>query len=341
MKILVDIAGADKGLSVPITAVMNLIDKIDIPICLVGKKEDIENELKKIGKEEYIEKISFIECSEYITNNDEPVDAIKHKKESNLVKAFNYLKENNDVVFISSSNTGALMAGGLLKVGRIPGVHRPALITLLPKVNGKDVVFLDSGANPQAKEVSLIQYASLGKIYAKYMLNIDEPKIGLLNIGAEAEKGTPELKDVNKRLTEIYNEEFIGNVEARYILKSEADVIVADGLMGNVAIKSLEGAVSTLKSVMKEEFTSSFINKIKGIIIKNTVKSMMQKFNYKEREGAVLLGIKKPIIKVHGSSNVKTYEKAIIQAKKLLENSVIDKIAEEIKKENIDTEEEK
>ncbi|MBR1884643.1 MAG: phosphate acyltransferase PlsX [Clostridia bacterium] len=340
MKILLDIAGADKGLSVPINAAVNIIDKIGCSICLVGKKEDIVLELKKLKKEEYLDKFEIIECTEYITNNDEPALAIKHKKESNLVKAFDYLKNNEDVVFISASNTGALMAGALLKVGRIPKVHRPALITLLPKVDGTSVVFLDSGANPQAKEISLIQYAALGKIYAKYMLSIDEPKIGLLNIGAEEEKGTPELKEVNKRLREIYKEEFVGNVEARYILKSKADVIVADGLMGNVALKALEGAVSTLKNALKEEFSKSFVNKLKGLIVKGSVKKMMKKFNYKESDGAVLLGVKKGVIKVHGSSNIETYEKALFQAKRLLENKIIEKIANELKeKAEIDEEE--
>ena len=337
MKILLDISGADKGKIVPITAAVNLVDSLGIKICLVGKKEDIENELKSINKLEYIDKFEILECSEYVLNEDEPVNAIKHKKESNLVKAFNYLKdENEQVCFISSSNTGALMAGALLKLGRIPGVHRPALITLLPKVNGKDVIFLDSGANPEARELSLVQYAVLGSIYAKCMFNEENPKIGLLNIGAEEEKGTEELKKANRKLKEIYGEQFIGNVEARYILNSRADIIVADGLMGNVAIKALEGAVSTLKSAMKNEFTSSWLGKIKGLLIKGSVKNMMKKFNYKEHDGAVLLGVKKPVIKVHGSSNVKTYEVALYQAKRLLESDIINKVTNQFIKEEME-----
>ena len=334
MKILLDISGADKGISIPITAAVNLVNNLGVKLCLVGKKDDIEKELNNLNKIDYLDRFEILECSEYITNNDEPVDAIKHKKDSNLVKAFDYLKQEEEpICFISSSNTGALMAGALLKLGRIKGIHRPALITLLPKVNGKEVIFLDTGANPEAREVSLIQYAVLGKIYARCMLKEENPKIGLLNIGAEEEKGTEELKRANKKLREIYNDEFIGNVEARYILNSEADIIVADGLMGNVALKALEGAVSTLKSALKNEFTSTFFGKIKGLLIKGSVKNMMKKFNYKEHDGAVLLGVKKPVIKVHGSSNVKTYEVALIQAKRLLESDIINKISEEFVKE--------
>ncbi len=332
MKILLDISGADKGLNVPIEAAVNLIDKIGVPICLVGKKEDIQKELRKLNKEEYIIRFEILDCSEYITNDDEPVHAIKTKKESNLVKAFEYMKQDEKFVFISSSNTGALMAGALLKLGRIPGIHRPALVSLLPTEKGKDVVLLDTGANPQAKEASLVQYAKLGEIYAKYMLDIPNPRISLLNIGSEEEKGTPELKEVHQKLKQMYPENFIGNIESRYILKGDTDVIVADGLMGNIAIKSLEGAVSTLKNVLKADLSKGLFNKLKGAIVKSSMKDVMSRFNYKEHEGAVLLGVKKPIIKVHGSSSTITYEKALMQAKNLIKMDVIERIEEEINK---------
>ncbi len=339
MKILLDISGADKGLSIPIIAAVNVVDSIGIPICLVGKKEDIQNELRKIGKEDYLVRFEILDCTEYITNDDMPVEAIKTKKESNLVVAFNYMKENEKTVFISSSNTGAVMAGALLKLGRIRGLHRPALASLLPAETGKDVILLDTGANPEAREISLIQYAKLGEIYAKYILNVDSPKIALLNIGAEDEKGTPLLREVNSRLRKIYAGEFIGNIESRYMLKGVADVIVADGLMGNIALKSLEGAVSTMKNAIKEEFSKNVFNKLKALLVSKLMKNIIHKYNYKEREGAVLLGVKKPVIKVHGSSNSITYEKALWQAKKLLENDIIEKIANEIKSEAEEKEE--
>lgn len=336
MKILLDISGADKGLLVPINAAVNVVDHIGVPICLVGKKEDIQNELRKIGKEEYLVRFEILDCMEYITNDDAPVDAIKTKKESNLVAAFNYMKEEEKIVFISSSNTGAVMAGALLKLGRIKGIHRPALVSILPAENGKEVILLDTGANPEAREVSLVQYAKLGEIYAKHVLGIESPKIALLNIGAEDEKGTPLLRQVNSRLRKIYNENFVGNIESRYMLKGTADVIVADGLLGNIALKSLEGAVSTIKNAIKEEFSKNIFNKIKALFVAKPMRNIVHKYNYKERDGAVLLGVKKPVIKVHGSSSVVTYEKALFQAKKLLESNIIEKISDEINKETLE-----
>lgn len=333
MKILLDIAGADKGISASITAAVNVVDKIGIPICLVGKKEDVQNELKKMKKEDYLGRFEILECTEYITNNDSPVQAIKTKKGSNIVTAYNYMKENKDTVFISASNTGAVMAGALLKLGRIEKVHRPALASVLPTQTGGNVILLDTGANPEAKEISLIQYAKLGEIYAKCMFDNTSPKIALLNIGAEDEKGTPMLKSVNAKLREIYGDMFIGNIESRYMLTGDADIIVADGLLGNIALKSLEGAVSTIKKALKEEFTKNIFNKIKAVIMSKMLKNIMHKFNYKEREGAVLLGVKSPVIKVHGSSSSVTYEKALYQAKKLLENDVIGKIIDKMNEE--------
>ena len=325
MKIILDIAGADKGYNIVLNAAINMIDKVSSKIILVGKKEDIENGFKTLDKFEYLDKFEIIECSEYITNNDEPAFAIKNKKESNLVKAFNYMKNEENIAIISASSTGALMAGALLKIGRINKIHRPALMSLLPTKLDKPVVFLDTGANIEAKSISLVQYAVLGEIYAKNVLGIEKPKIGLLNIGAEEEKGSIVLKEVHKILKDT-NNNFIGNIEPRYILSGKVDVVVCDGLMGNTAIKYLEGAVVTFKDELKQEFKKSFINKIKALLVKDMLKNVLGKFDYKKLGGAVLLGVKKPVIKVHGNSDSVTYEKAIYQAEKILQEKVIDKV---------------
>lgn len=331
MKILIDVAGADKGLEVPITAAIKMVDKIEETIVLVGRKDDIKSLLSKFNKQEYINKFEILDCLEYITNNDEPAFAIKNKKESNLVVAFEYMKKNKNTVFISASNTGALMAGGLLKLGRIKGIHRPALMSLLPASNGKSIVFLDSGANPEAKSISLLQYAKLGELYAENILNIENPSIGLLNIGAEEEKGTPTLKETYKNLKEKFPN-FSGNIEARYILNSNVDVIVCDGLMGNIAIKSLEGTASILKNVITKEFKKTLLNKLIGLIAKPVLNNALKKFDYKRQGGAVLLGVNKPVIKLHGNSSVITYEKAVEQADKILKTDMIGKIKEKLNK---------
>ncbi|MDD2376300.1 MAG: phosphate acyltransferase PlsX [Clostridia bacterium] len=332
MKILIDIAGADKGIELPIIAAVNMVDKIEGKIILVGKTDDIKLVLNKINKDDYISKFEILDCTEYITNYDEPAFAIKNKKTSNLVIAFEYMRENDNTIFVSASNTGALMAGGLLKLGRIRGIHRPALMTLLPTITGKDVIFLDSGANPEAKDISLVQYAKLGEIYAKNVLGILNPSIALLNIGAEEEKGTPTLKETYKLLKASFPN-FTGNIEARYILTGKVDVIVCDGLMGNIAIKSLEGAASVIKNVISTEFKKGLLNKISGLIAKPVLTGALKRFDYKEHEGAVLIGINKPVIKVHGSSSIVTYEKAIVQAQKILKTNMIGKIEQELNKE--------
>ena len=333
MKIIVDIGGADKGYITAISAAINIVDKIDEKVVLVGKKEDILNAFNKLNKSTILNKFEIIECSEYISNNDDPANAIKNKKESNLVKAFDYMKKEEDIAFISASSTGALVAGSLLKIGRISKIHRPALMSLLPSNKNKPVIFLDTGANIEAKEVSLIQYAMLGEIYCKYVLGNDNPKIGLLNIGAEEKKGTTILKKVHKILKQS-NENFVGNIEPREILNGDIDIIVCDGVMGNIAIKSLEGAVHILKNELKKEFKKNIFNKIKSAFVKNMFKDVIRKFDYKKLGGAVLIGVKKPIIKVHGSSDVITYEKAIYQASLMLKQKVIEKVKEEIERED-------
>jgi len=335
MKILIDIAGADNGTQLPIFAALNMLGKIEEKIVLVGKTEDIKLVFKNNNKEEYINKFEILDCTEYITNYDEPALSIKTKKTSNLVVAFEYMRENDNTIFISASNTGALMAGGLLKIGRIRGIHRPALMTLLPSMTGQDVVFLDSGANPEAKDISLVQYAKLGEIYAQNVLGIINPSIALLNIGAEEEKGTPTLKETYKLLKAGFPN-FKGNIEARYILSGKVDVIVCDGLMGNIALKSLEGAASVIKNVISTEFKKGLLNKIAGLIAKPILTGALKRFDYKEHEGAVLIGINKPVIKVHGSSSVVTYEKAIVQAQRILKTNMIGKIEEELNKQKDD-----
>lgn len=333
MEILIDVYGTDDGILVPIYAACEMMDQIDSKLILVGKRADIRGcIIQKYGSNSnmYLRRIGIIDCEDYITNNEEPAWAIKNKKESSIVKAYDYMKTHDDLVYISAGSTGALMAGALLKVKRIPGIHRPALTTILPTVKeDKKVVFLDSGANPQAKDISILQYALLGQVYSQNILNVQNPRIALLNIGAEAEKGTPELREIYKLLKANFPN-FIGNIEARYILSGDADVVVCDGLLGNIALKSAEGIVKVIKEIIKNTFESSILNNVKGLLVKSTLKQALETYDYKSYGGAVLLGVKKPVIKVHGSSNVETFEKAIMQAQYLLKNNIIQKIEQSL-----------
>lgn len=338
MEILVDVSGGDNGPEEAINGAIIALGNIKSKIKLVGIEDEIlkyinsnykEKEAKKI-----LAKISILNAMDKITNEDEPAFAIKNKKESSIVKAYDYMKEVDNVAFVSAGSTGAVMAGGLLKLKRIKGVHRPALATLLPTADGRGTLLLDCGANTEAAEISLVQYAEMGRIYASDVLKKQNVKIALLNIGAEETKGSEELKNANKMLKEKYSE-FIGNIEAREILTGVADVIVASGLMGNTALKAIEGTAKTVKLALKKAFTKNICTKLKAIVASGLITKALMQYDYTKYGGAVLLGIRKTVIKIHGNARVINYEKAIIQADSILQNRLVDIIENKMEGENI------
>lgn len=339
MEILVDIFGADAGEEEAIEGAILGAKETKSKVILVGNKEKI-NEYVKINYKkndisEINNRLSIIDAKLSISNNEEPAFAIKEKKDSSMVKAFDYMKQVKESAFISAGSTGALMAGALLKVGRIPGIHRPALATLLPTKAGKTVMMLDCGANPSAKDVSILQYAILGKVYMENVLDRSDIKISLLNIGAEEKKGTPELQETYKMLKENIKE-FAGNIEAREVCSGTADVVVCDGVMGNIALKAFEGTASLVKYELKNTLMKNAINKLKSLIIKGMLKDLLKKFDYTEYGGAILLGVKKTVLKIHGSSKAKSYYKAIVQAEKMYETGINEKIQNNIYSYNSD-----
>lgn len=333
MEILVDVNGSDNGIEPAIKGSINALNNIDAKIKLVGDQNKIKECIIKIYGEtkaiDVLKDIEILDAKDVITNNDEPAFAIKNKKESSIVKAYDYMKEKEDTLFLSAGSTGAIMAGGLLKLKRIKGVHRPALITILPTDDGRGTILLDCGANVDAATISMLQYAKMGKIYASLVQNKENVKIALLNIGAESEKGSQELKDAHQALTEKFTE-FIGNIEARYILSGKADVIVAPGLMGNVALKALEGTAKTMKSALVKEMKKNIFSMIKAVICKGMIEKALYKYDYTKYGGAVLLGVKKPVIKIHGNAKANNFEAAIYQADKILKNNLIKEITENI-----------
>lgn len=337
MKILVDICGADLGEGEAIKGAIEGVKHIKGEVILVGDINKVKDYIKanydKDNIEEINTRLSVIDAKDAITNHDEPAFAIKNKKESSLVKAFDYMKTEENSAIISAGSTGALMAGALLKMGRLPGVHRPALSTILPTKDKKGVMMLDCGANPSAKDVSILQYAMLGKIYMENVLDRKNIKIALLNIGTEEKKGTPDLQEVYKLLKDNVPE-FIGNLEARDVCSGIADVVVCNGIMGNVALKAFEGTASLVKHELKDTLNKNLINKIKALVIKGMLKEILKKFDYTEYGGAVLLGVKKTVLKIHGSSKAKSYTGAIIQAEKMYETGINEKIQNNIYKYN-------
>lgn len=335
MKILLDIYGCDDGIKNAIESAIIASKEIKNEIILVGNTDEINNYIKETYNKESIEevnsKLSILHADSFITNNEEPAKAIKNRKDSTLVVAYNYMKEHDNTILVSAGSTGAVMAGALLKLGRIKGIHRPALCTLMPSEGGKTTLFLDSGANPNAKDISILQYALLGKAYAKHVMNKEQVKIALLNIGTEEEKGTPELKEAYRLLKEEIPE-FVGNIEARDVARGKVDIIVCDGLVGNVCLKSLEGAVSLMKDELKKTFKLNPYNMLLGMLTKPLIKRSLKRYDFRETGGGVLLGVKKPVVKLHGASDIKAFINGIKQADDIVNSNITEYIKEEIEK---------
>ena len=332
MEILIDVNGSDNGIDEAIKGVVNSIGKTKATLTMVGD----ENKILEIIRSEYLTKadniikqVKIIDAKDAITNYDDPAMAIKNKKESSIVKAYDYMKEHKDTLFLSAGSTGAVMAGGLLKLKRIPGIHRPALATILPTAKGNGVVLLDSGANVTAAGVSLVQFAEMGVVYAKEVLKKEKVRVALLNIGTEDKKGSPDLKEAYESLTEECPE-FVGNVEAREILSGDVDVVVANGLMGNVALKAIEGTAKIMKNALVGEFQKNLFNKLKAVPTLGLIKKALYKYDYTKYGGAVLLGVRKPVIKIHGNAKSNNYETAILQADNILKQNIVKRLEQKI-----------
>ena len=335
MEILLDVYGCDDGIKNAIEAALKVENQLKSKITLVGNTDEINKYIKENYKKDSLKelnsKIGILHADSFITNNEEPARAIKTRKDSSIVVAYNYMKENDNTIFVSAGSTGAVMAGGLLKLGRIKGIHRPALCTIMPSAGGKQTLFLDSGANPNAKDISILQYALLGRAYAKYVMKKENLKIALLNIGAEEEKGTPDLKEAYKLLKDEIPE-FVGNIEARDVARGKVDIIVCDGLAGNICLKSLEGAVSLMKDELKKAFKSNILNMIVGAMAKPIIKKSLKRYDFREVGGGVLLGVKKPVVKLHGASDIKAFINGIKQADDIVNSNINTYISEEIEK---------
>lgn len=304
-----------------------LRSKDDIKIILVGDKSQINDIL--VGEKYDKNRLEIIHTEEVITNEESPVLAIRRKKNSSLVKALTLVKENKAEALVSAGSTGAVLAGGTLIIGRIKGIKRPALGTLLPTEKGMTLL-IDAGANVDSKPQFLHQFAKMGTIYYESMLDISSPTVGLVNNGAEDKKGNILAKETFPLLKEDKNINFIGNIEARGIPSGEAQVIVCDGFVGNVILKLTEGLVNSLMGMIKTAILSTFISKVGGILIKGSLKEMKKHLDYTEYGGAPLLGLEGLVVKAHGSSNAKAFKNAILQCKNFTDKKVKDKIKQSL-----------
>lgn len=326
MKIVVDAMGGDLGVKVTVKGTVDAVKEYGVNVILVGKKELIEEELKKYQYTD--DHIEIVNADEVITNEDKPVKAIRRKKNSSMVVGLTLVKEKKADAFISAGNTGALLSGGLFIVGRIKGIERAALAPVYPTKKGVSLL-IDAGANADCKPKYLQQFAIMGSIYAEKVLNIKEPKVGIVNIGVEEGKGNELTREAFQLLSES-DIDFYGNLEARDIPEGYADVMVCDGFVGNIILKLTEGLAYSIFQVLKEEFTKNLLTKIGALILKPGLKNFKKKLDYTEYGGAPLLGVKGAVIKAHGSSDSKAIKNAIRQAKVFAENKVLERIEQDI-----------
>lgn len=322
MKLAIDAMGGDHAPKAIVEGVKQFVEQYPnepMELFLVGD----EVKIASYGLDD--SRVTVVPASEIITGEDEPVRAVRRKKDSSLVVAANLVKEGKADALVSAGNTGALMAASLFVIGRIPGIERPALSPTFPTYTGSGVVVLDVGANPDAKAEHLVDYAIMGSLYAEHVRGINSPRVALLNIGTEAGKGNALTKEAFP-LLEQAPVHFVGNVEAREAMSGDVDVIVTEGFAGNILLKGVEGSSAMLMKMMKEQFTSNLVSKLAALILKPKLRRLKETLDYREHGGAGLFGINAPVIKAHGSSDALAIASALKQAKIMVDHDVVDKI---------------
>lgn len=324
-KIAVDAMGGDYAPQAIVEGVNQaLADFSDIEVQLYGDEAKIKKYLTAT------ERVSIIHTDEKIDSDDEPTRAIRKKKNASMVLAAKAVKEGEADAVLSAGNTGALLAAGFFIVGRIKNIDRPGLMSTLPTVDGKGFDMLDLGANAENTAQHLHQYAVLGAFYAKNVRGIAQPRVGLLNNGTESSKGDPLRKETYELLAADESLNFIGNVEARDLMNGVADVVVADGFTGNAVLKSIEGTAMGIMGLLKTAITSGGLRaKLGALLLKDSLRSLKKQLNYSDVGGAVLFGVKAPVVKTHGSSDAKAVYSTIRQIRTMLETDVVAQTARE------------
>lgn len=338
IRILVDCFGGDHSPSANVGGALLALERFpDLSLILSGDEELIEKELA--GKTYDRDRISILHAPEVVGCDEKPTDAIRLKRESSMMKAIKMLREDDSVAgLVSIGSTGALVAAATLRIGRIPGVIRPAFCPILPTMNGGIVGVCDSGANVDITPDYLVQFALMGSLYLEKVYGIERPRVALLNIGVEAEKGDDLRKKAYGLLSENPDINFVGNMESRDLLSGKFDLVVCDGFAGNVLIKSTEGACLEMLKKLKKDISSRVINKIGALFLYKMFKEEKEFMNYQNYGGSVLLGTSKVVVKGHGSSKETAVAKCIEQAYRMetgaLSGAIEDAIARTFVAEN-------
>lgn len=328
IKVVVDAMGGDNAPKVTVEGAVEALKVSDkISIILTGRTEDIKKELQKYSYDE--SRISIVQADDVIGFDEPPVMAIRKKKNSSIVVGLNLVKRGEADAFVSAGSTGAILVGGQFVVGRIKGIERAPLAPLIPTAKGPSLL-IDCGANVDARSSHLVQFAKMGSIYMEHIVGIKNPRVAIVNIGAEEEKGNMLVKETYPLLKECTDINFVGSIEARDIPNGDADVIVCEAFVGNVILKLYEGLSNTLMHEIKAGLMSSLRSKIGGLLIKPALKKVVKGFIGEDQGGAPLLGLKGLVVKAHGSSGADDIKKAIIQCIQFSEEEINEKIKENI-----------
>ncbi|MDR2605834.1 MAG: phosphate acyltransferase PlsX [Oscillospiraceae bacterium] len=325
MKIILDAMGGDNAPLAPVEAAALAASALDTDVVLVGRGEEILKAMTQLGMSDIPQRVEITNANDVIDMHEDPTNAIRTKRNSSMVVALNMLKDGEGKALVSAGSTGALLTGATLIVKRIKGIRRAALAPTLPSAAGTRII-IDSGANIECTPEMLLQFGELGYAYAKNVMEKASPKVGLLNIGEEDTKGTPLHKSAYALLKECKSINFIGNVEARDVFLRDVDVIVCDGFSGNVLLKSLEGMGLYMSKLLKEILTKNARTKLAAAMVKKDILAMRRQMDYAEVGGSILLGVQKPVIKAHGSSDARALFNAIGQAVKCANSGFINDI---------------
>ena len=327
MKIILDGMGGDNAPEEIVKGAVEASQLISDEIVIVGQEDLIKQELGKYKFDE--NKISIVHASEVIENEDTPVRAVRRKKDSSMVVGINMIKNGEGDLFISAGNTGALMAGSLFNLGRIQGIDRPALGSVYPILGSEPSLLVDAGANSECKPNNLLEFAMMGSIYMDKVIGRTNPRVGLVNLGVEENKGSTLTKAAYELLDKSHMN-FVGNVEAREVPRGACDVIVCDGFVGNVILKLTEGLALNIMELLKSKFTDGVKAKIGAMFLLDKMKEIKSEFDYTEYGGAPILGVKGPVVKMHGSSNANAVKNTILKGIPFAKENVVGTISEAV-----------
>ncbi len=326
MKIILDAMGGDNAPQATVMGAVAAAKDFGANITLVGQQDKIMQALQDNGISQLPASISIVHAEDVVDMHDDPAAVVRKRKDSSMIVGLRMLSQGEGDAFISAGSTGALLTGATLVVKRVKGIRRAAMGPCMPNKAGGKTVLLDCGANAECTADFLLQFGIIGSLYAKKNLGIENPRVGLLNIGTEDSKGTPLQKEAYGLLTEAHDKgllNFVGNIEARDALLGEVDVVVCDGFSGNVLLKSIEGTAYFMGSLMKHRiFKRNILSVIGYLFCKKGVDEVMKMMDYREIGGTEFLGIQKPVIKAHGSSDALAFRNAVRQAMVAAENSI-------------------